>query len=81
MTLAIVYVNCIPEGQDSAQMHVRKVDGVIESYTTSGAYDMILKVKAETESELRDIIRNVKKISGIGSAITSIVLDGHEKTD
>jgi DNA-binding Lrp family transcriptional regulator len=79
MTLAIVYVNCIPEGQDSAQMHIKKVDGVIESYTTSGAYDMILKVKAETESDLREIIKNVKKISGICSAITSIVFEGHEK--
>lgn len=60
MTLALVYVNCFPEGQNSAEIHVKKVSGVVESYSTSGAYDMILKVKAETEADLRDVIRNVK---------------------
>jgi DNA-binding Lrp family transcriptional regulator len=62
MTLALVYVNCFPEGQASAEMHVRKVDGVVESYSTSGAYDMILKVKAETITDLRVIIKNVMRV-------------------
>ncbi|HVX01842.1 MAG TPA: Lrp/AsnC ligand binding domain-containing protein [Nitrososphaera sp.] len=73
MTLAFIFVNCNVDEGSRAEHSVKQVRGVVESHSTSGAYDMILKVKAETESELKEIIRNVRKVTGVGAAITSIV--------
>lgn len=73
MTLALVFVNCDHERTSNAEKRVKEIEGVVESHSTSGAYDMILKVKARSEAELCDIIRNVTKVSGIAAILTSIV--------
>lgn len=73
MTLAFVFVNCLPHDWSRFERNVKEISGVVESHSTSGAYDIILKVKAETEAELRDIIKNVRKVAGVAAAITSIV--------
>lgn len=76
MTLALVFVNCDPEKSSGTEKRVRQLRGVIESHSTSGAYDMILKVTAKSEAELRDVIKSVTKVSGIASILTSIVYSG-----
>ena len=72
MTFALVFVNCIPERASDAEKKVREVKGVIESHATTGPYDMVLKVKTKNEKELRNTIRNMAMISGIGAILTSI---------
>jgi DNA-binding Lrp family transcriptional regulator len=81
MTLAFIFVNCDVDKGGAAEKSVKKVRGVVESHETSGAYDIILKVKADTESELRDIIRNIRKVTGVGAAITSIVYGNDQLAD
>lgn len=73
MTFALVFVNCYPDRVSSAEKKVREVKGVVESHPTSGAYDIVLKVKTKNEAELRDTIKNMATVSGIGSILTSIV--------
>lgn len=73
MTFALVFVKCYPERIASAARKVREVKGVVESHPTTGAYDMVLKVKTKNEAELRDTIKNMATVSGIGSILTSIV--------
>ena len=80
MTLAFILVNCIEDGGSRAEKSMKKVEGVIESHYTSGAYDMILKVKAETESELKEIIKNIRRVTGVMAAITSIVYGSDEQS-
>ncbi|AIC17237.1 putative transcriptional regulator, AsnC family [Nitrososphaera viennensis EN76] len=80
MTLAFIFVNCNVDEGSTAERNVKKVRGVVESHETSGAYDIILKVKADTEAELRDIIKNIRKVRGVGAAITSIVY-GNDQAD
>jgi DNA-binding Lrp family transcriptional regulator len=70
---ALLFVKYYPEMASNAEMRIREVKGVVESYLTSGAYDMILKVKAKNEAELRRTIKKTAKISGVGSILTSIV--------
>jgi DNA-binding Lrp family transcriptional regulator len=72
MPLAFVFINCLPDQLLRVERKVGEVAGVVESYSTNGIYDMLLKVKAENEAALRDIIRRVKRIRGIASTITSI---------
>jgi DNA-binding Lrp family transcriptional regulator len=72
MPLAFVFINCLPDQLTGVERKVERVVGVVESYSTSGIYDMLLKIKAENEAALRDIIISVKRITGIASTITSI---------
>ncbi|MGI0020040.1 MAG: Lrp/AsnC family transcriptional regulator [Nitrososphaera sp.] len=72
MPLAFVFINCLPDQLSGVERKVGEVGGVVESYSTNGIYDMLLKVKAENEAALRDIIKKVKRIRGIASTITSI---------
>lgn len=72
MPLAFVFVNCVQNQLPELERKVREVSGVVESYSTNGIYDMLLKVKTENDIALRDVINKVKKIRGIASAITSI---------
>jgi DNA-binding Lrp family transcriptional regulator len=77
MTFALVFVKCYPERASSAEKKAREVKGVVESHPTTGPYDMVLKIKTKDEKELRNTIRNVSLISGIGSILTSIVYNIH----
>ena len=73
MTFALMFVNCFPERASDAEKKVREVKGVVESHSTSGAYDMIVKVKTRNEAELRSTIKSMTMITGIGAILTSIV--------
>ncbi|MEW5841511.1 Lrp/AsnC ligand binding domain-containing protein [Nitrososphaera sp.] len=62
ITLALVLVHCtVPDRREAVEKRARRVRGVVESYATSGVYDMLLKVKAENEAALSDVIGNLKK--------------------
>jgi hypothetical protein len=74
MTLALVFVNCDYKGLSHTIKALKRVKGVIESNATSGAYDAILKVKANSETELGRVVRNVAAVSGVIAIVTSIVI-------
>ena len=71
---ALVFLNCDFRSLKDTVKSIGKIKGVIESHATSGAYDAILKVETETESELRYIIKNVAAVSGVIAIVTSIVV-------
>lgn len=62
MTLALIFVNCDVNQQETIRDLVSQVAGVREVHLTTGIYDLILK--AESESGLREDV--VRKIRGIG---------------
>ena len=70
---ALLFVKYYSERSSNAEKKIREIKGVVESHITSGAYDMILKVKAKNQAELRRTIKNMAKVSGVGSILTSIV--------
>jgi DNA-binding Lrp family transcriptional regulator len=72
MTLAFVFVNCMFDQAASVEKAVKDVRGVLEAHTTTGIYDLILKVQAEDESKFQELIRKVKGVSGVTSTLTSI---------
>ncbi|AFU60059.1 putative 2-isopropylmalate synthase [Candidatus Nitrososphaera gargensis Ga9.2] len=79
MTLAFVFVDCA-QHQHSASIGraLREVQGVLEVYSTTGVYDLIVKVSADDETKLQAIIASIKSVSGVMSAITNIVYSAHE---
>lgn len=54
------------------------MQGVVEAYSTTGIYDLILKVVADDEIKLQAVIASIKSISGVTSAITNIVYNTNE---
>jgi DNA-binding Lrp family transcriptional regulator len=76
MTLAFVFVNCMIDQAASVERAAKNVRGVLEAHTTTGIYDLILKVQAEDESKFQELIRKVKRVSGVTSTLTSITY-GH----
>lgn len=74
MTFAFVFVNCVDDAQAiSAKKVVKEVEGVLECYITSGIYDLVLKVHANDEFKLEEVIKRIKATAGIISTVTSIV--------
>lgn len=55
------------------QNEAKNVSEVLETYSITGIYDLLVKVEAEDEGKLRDVIRNLKGIFGITSILTSII--------
>ena len=74
MTLAFVFVNCINDEQaEAAEKLVKDVQGVLEANLTTGIYDLILKVQADDEHQLEEVIKSIKALSGVTSTMTSII--------
>ena len=73
MTLALCLIQCDYQSIKKALQNIRKVSGVIESHETTGPYDMLLKVQAESQSELDNIIKNLTTVSGVLAILTTIV--------
>ena len=73
--LAFVFVECAAGMELHAKAAVEKVRGVLEVHAiTGGVYDMVVKVD-ETEARLQDIIQQIRGVSGVSSALTSIVYE------
>lgn len=74
MTLAFVFVNCISDEQAvQVEKELKDVQGVLESNLTTGIYDLLLKVQAEGELGLEEVMKKIKAISGVTSTMTSII--------
>jgi DNA-binding Lrp family transcriptional regulator len=56
-----------------------KLDNIEEVYEVSGEYDIVTLVSTSTLEEFRDILqKQIMKIKGVKSTITSIVLQPHK---
>ena len=74
MTLAFVFVNCITDEQATeVEKALKDVQGVLEANLTTGIYDLLLKVQADSEQQLEEVIKRIKAISGVTSTMTSII--------
>lgn len=80
MIVAFVFVNCAFDQNSSVEKAVREIDGVLEAHSTTGIYDLILKVQAKDEMKFQELIRKIKSISGVTSTLTSIAYSGSSKT-
>ncbi len=73
MTLAFVFVNCTLDRAANVEKAVASVEGVLETYSTTGIYDLVLKVQAADEIKLQEVIKGIKGIQGVASTLTSII--------
>ncbi len=78
MVSAVVLLNTDLNAQDSVLESLRGVDGVEEAHQLYGVYDFLLRVKASSVNDLKDITRSrIKRVSGVTSALT-LMIDEHK---
>jgi DNA-binding Lrp family transcriptional regulator len=76
---AYVLINCELSYEDQTLDELNKLTGV-DATRLDGAYDIILKVNAESKDKLEEIIRlYMKKIDRIQSTLTLIVIEKEQE--
>ena len=73
MVLSFVLVNCTMDQASFVERKAKEIQGVLEVHTTTGIYDLILKVQAEDEAKFQELINKIKSISGVAGVITSVI--------
>ena len=76
MPTAYILVNCILGSEENVIKEIAKVSDVKEVRGTYGVHDIFVKVKSDTTESLNHTITSkVRRISGITSTVTLVVIE------
>ncbi len=74
MIAAFVLVNCHFPFDMRIMDEISRIPSVTDVYRTEGRYDLMVKVNAETEDKLRNMIsRDFNAINGVDATLTMII--------
>ncbi|MEO9319742.1 MAG: Lrp/AsnC ligand binding domain-containing protein [Nitrososphaera sp.] len=73
MISSLVLANCFLFQDDSIQAALQKINGVQQVFRTLGVYDLVIRVQAEDEDKLKQVVKKIKGIDGIQSVLTNII--------
>jgi DNA-binding Lrp family transcriptional regulator len=74
MSAAFVLVNCHFPYDPRITDAISRIMSVTNIYRTEGRYDLILRVNAESNEKLRELIsRDIDAIHGVDATITMII--------
>lgn len=77
MPTAYVLINCKLGEEARIIRELRKIGGVADAHGVYGIYDIIAEVKGNATEDLKEIVTtHVRKISGILSTNTLIIVEG-----
>ncbi len=78
--MAFVMVSTEIGAEKDVLAKLREVEGVVEAHIVYGVYDLIVKVKTEDQTKLKDIItKYIRKMDKVRSTLTMIVVEGFQK--
>jgi DNA-binding Lrp family transcriptional regulator len=76
MPKAFVLINVESGTEEEALKDLRSIQGVTESFTSYGVYDIIAKVEASSMDALKDLITlRIRNISKVRSTLTLILAE------
>jgi DNA-binding Lrp family transcriptional regulator len=76
MPRAYILVNVESGAEEQALNQIRNIDGVEESFVAYGVYDLVVRVKANTMSELKETITHkIRNSKQVRSTLTLIMLE------
>jgi len=76
MISAVVLLNSDLDSHDKVLESLKMIEGVEEAHALYGVYDFLVKIKALSIDELKNILRSkVKQIGGINSTLTLMIND------
>jgi len=73
MVYAYVLICCDLAASEKVVEELEKIDGVQEVSPVSGVYDIVAKISASTEEELKSIYMDIRKMKKVLTTITLIV--------
>ena len=77
--LASVNIFVEPTEKDNVIASLSKLENLEEIYEVAGEYDIVSLVSTSCLEEFRDVLqKNIMKIKGIKSTITTIILEPHK---
>jgi DNA-binding Lrp family transcriptional regulator len=81
MVSAFVLVNCHFPFNTRIMDEISKMPSVANVYRISGRYDLIVKVNANTEDEVKEIVsRDISALQGVDATVTIIIAKQHMKS-
>ncbi len=76
MVLAFVLIVTRPGKEEEVVKKLKERPEVEEAYIVYGEYDVVVKLRAESVSKLRDIVLNeIRSLDGVEKTITLIVAE------
>lgn len=74
MVSAVVLLNTDLEAQDEVAGNLRGIKGVQEAHALYGVYDFLVKVKADSIDDLKNVTqKRIKRVAGVTSSLTLMV--------
>jgi len=82
MTSAFLLINCDFPFSEDVINELWKIPEIVDVYRLHGMYDIIARVKSDTEEELNDVVKTrIRKIDKVKSTITMIIAEGDKLKD
>jgi len=76
MQRALVLINTEPGCEGEVLKGLKRIEGVEEAYATYGVYDIILKVGAESQDKLKEVItQRIRRLDKVRSTLTMIITE------
>jgi DNA-binding Lrp family transcriptional regulator len=76
MTQAYILLNVEGGTEDNVVKIIKKLPGVEQAHVSYGVYDIIIKIKASTMQELKDvIIHKIRQIKSVQSTLTLMMVE------
>ncbi len=76
MPSAYVLFNVESGAEDSVLRQLRSLSNVEEAYVSYGVYDLVIRIKASTMEELKDLVTHrIRVIKQVRSTLTLILME------
>ena len=76
MVSAVVLVNTDLGSQDKVLENLKLIGGVEEAHPLYGIYDCLVRIKADSIDELKNITKSkIKAVDGVTSSLTLLIQD------
>ncbi len=76
MAEAYILINCELGSEDGVIKDLKALSGVAEVKGVFGVYDIIARIKAATEEELKKTVGRIRSHQSIKSSLTMVVIEG-----
>jgi DNA-binding Lrp family transcriptional regulator len=76
MRRALILFNIESGSENQVLKDVKKIEGVEEAYISYGVYDLVVKIRADSMDDLKDVISNkLRQIRKVRSTLSLILIE------
>ncbi|MER3408002.1 MAG: AsnC family transcriptional regulator [Nitrososphaera sp.] len=76
MAEAYILINCELGAEDNVIKELKAISGVAEVKGVFGVYDIIARVNAPSDEDLKKAVAKIRSHHGIKSSLTMMVIEG-----